>query len=387
MSGKLLAEPFRGQNESYITDAMPLAEAVKLWDISADILEMLCLSDEIEGAKNNHGQWEIPRNTQKPIPKWLRIECSSEVLIGVKNLRVFPGKNFFWVFRFNVILNKKVVENFPRLMEINNEEGNTLVCDSEISIVNGAHIIKIRPRDKYRNNVFYQLRYPTFIKVSVVPDGAKSVLKHLPILFGCVLLRFIMSVLVEYAGDRLPKMFSSYINNRFRTVVFKLEDDHVQKNSVVITRGYEYEAPITSLEPIRESVNPHMNTPIGHIIVPKGLKELTIQMKHLEKEKCDHFPDINIVAPNGDEFGFNCKFLSGELRCSTKSAKSCELGKYTGYKSANEEMTFVSPVHGNWHLSARNIGNGRDAFLEFSSNLPIQPVRKNEPGCEILGSE
>jgi len=113
------------------------------------------------------------------------------------------------------------------------------------------------------------------------------------------------------------------------------------------------------------------NIEIGYVSIPPGFTgTLEITMR-FATESGEAFPDLEVVAPNSDGFGYTREFLTGAGWQETSTAASSTRATYTGWNSNPERMTFENPMPGNWYLFAQSVMGTRVSEVFFSSNQPV----------------
>jgi len=245
-------------------------------------------------------------------------------------------------------------------------------------------VVKVKPVDGYKQNISYSLHYPVLKKIAKKTSIWGTLLKHTPVFsIECWFLKIIAYIANINADLESNKsLVYSYLHKRYRTVRFTLEDNLV--NNVVIKQGYTHDATlVTKIEPVIKTVKPKEELRLGYIIVESNIGAIEVKMRHFEKNNESHFPDMVIIAPNGDDFGFGCKHMNSRKTCHSEKLSSCKSSTYSGYMNRIEEMRFENPMEGKWSLVVRNIGNNNDTVIEFSCNLPIQPYDKDDVDCEF----
>ncbi|KRE51286.1 TasA family protein [Paenibacillus sp. Soil522] len=83
------------------------------------------------------------------------------------------------------------------------------------------------------------------------------------------------------------------------------------------------------------------------------------------------WPDLNIISPNGEAFGYNGSFVNGAGAQVNTSNTSSSKVSYTGYASNPEQMTFENPIEGTWTIQVRNADSGTTTAI-VSSNQQFQ---------------
>lgn len=62
------------------------------------------------------------------------------------------------------------------------------------------------------------------------------------------------------------------------------------------------------------------------------------------------WPDMNIVGPNGEEFGYADMFLNSGSPITDNSSQSSPEAFYSGYNASTESFTFKEPMIGKWQI-------------------------------------
>lgn len=127
--------------------------------------------------------------------------------------------------------------------------------------------------------------------------------------------------------------------------------------------------------------NDNYSTQYGYIDVPAG-GDFFINFNNLQTTST--WPDMNIIAPNGEKFGYTWTYLSSGSACSTTGASSCGLAQYTGYSPPNgttdeERYTFTNAMAGKWTIVLRN-AQGNSSTFNLNSNLTIVPYATGTGG-------
>ncbi len=88
------------------------------------------------------------------------------------------------------------------------------------------------------------------------------------------------------------------------------------------------------------------------------------------------WPDLNIVAPNGQKFGFSEDFLSfgheQQLNKGENGFSAADSAWYTGFSATDEKIIFNNPIPGKWTIEIRNDGGHKDSTFKVRSNYLLE---------------
>lgn len=88
------------------------------------------------------------------------------------------------------------------------------------------------------------------------------------------------------------------------------------------------------------------------------------------------WPDLNIVAPNGQKFGFSEKYLGGgSEQTITKGDNGMEAADeawYNGFGATDEKMIFTNPMPGKWTIEIRHDGGSSTSTFKVKSNYILE---------------
>jgi len=87
------------------------------------------------------------------------------------------------------------------------------------------------------------------------------------------------------------------------------------------------------------------------------------------------WPDLNIISPNGEHFGFQGEYLSGSNEQTNEDNSSSDKADYTGYgitpEDSIERFDFENPIPGKWSVYADNEGGSKNSSYNIKSNYPF----------------
>lgn len=110
----------------------------------------------------------------------------------------------------------------------------------------------------------------------------------------------------------------------------------------------------------------------GYIEVPNPPNPRTLEIKAffgtLSGASC---PDINIVSPIGERFGFRENFLNGPGDQEDTTNSSSSKAIYNGYGATDEEIIFETPISGRWYIEIRHDGVNSSSTFNLKSNYLI----------------
>ncbi|ARK22484.1 MULTISPECIES: flagellin [Sporosarcina] len=110
----------------------------------------------------------------------------------------------------------------------------------------------------------------------------------------------------------------------------------------------------------------------GYIIVPDPPDPSSFEITALFGTPSGaYWPDLNIVSPNGEKFGYEEQYLNNSGAVVDITNTSSTSAKYTGYGSADENMIFDNPISGKWTIEIRNNGGTKDSSFQLKSNYLI----------------
>lgn len=123
--------------------------------------------------------------------------------------------------------------------------------------------------------------------------------------------------------------------------------------------------------PAKKQVN------VGEIIVPNPPKLPTLEIEaFFGTISGQDWPDLNIVAPNGEKFGYSSKFLNSgvptQISAGTNGFSAAASAWYTGYTAKDEKMIFTNPIPGKWTIEIRNDGGNTDSTFTVRTNYKIE---------------
>lgn len=88
------------------------------------------------------------------------------------------------------------------------------------------------------------------------------------------------------------------------------------------------------------------------------------------------WPDLNIIAPNGQKIGYNGEYLtgSGEQKIESESGRfeAADEAWYNGFSATDEKMIFTNPIPGKWTIEIRHDGGSSDSTFKVKSNYIIE---------------
>ena len=159
-------------------------------------------------------------------------------------------------------------------------------------------------------------------------------------------------------------------------------------NGIKVLRGI-WEEEIASNIPVL--VQPWQSFAFGYVYIPSGWTgDLVIEMRDFVLNAPGSWPDLNVIAPNDEIFGFwyvgtTGNFLSGVGAGSTTGASSADLATNLGWGANEERFTFTNPIPGRWTVYLNNSGGSLPSSFTLSSNLRIVPF--GEGGTVTEGRE
>lgn len=115
--------------------------------------------------------------------------------------------------------------------------------------------------------------------------------------------------------------------------------------------------------PIKGSVMAKEYKEAHSVIVPAGTPDLSIAVNYLVGTGND-FPDMNVIAPNGDKFGIrwdNGTWSKMPITLSSKFLSTAEYS-FSGEKQGWEKMSFKSPLAGTWKVEIFNAGAAQTSY-------------------------
>lgn len=83
------------------------------------------------------------------------------------------------------------------------------------------------------------------------------------------------------------------------------------------------------------------------------------------------WPDMNIVSPNGEKFGFNEALLNGSSYQEDTQNTSSTKAIYSGYGATDETFKFENPISGKWIIEIRHDGGDSSSTFSLKSNYLI----------------
>lgn len=83
------------------------------------------------------------------------------------------------------------------------------------------------------------------------------------------------------------------------------------------------------------------------------------------------WPDLNVISPNGEEFGYGDTFLNSSGPSANSTNTSSTEATYNGFNASNEEFTFQNPIKGKWYLRIHHDGGNTTSTFKVSSNYHI----------------
>lgn len=119
------------------------------------------------------------------------------------------------------------------------------------------------------------------------------------------------------------------------------------------------------------TVYPGGGVSAGYIEVPENAKLLDVKA-FFGTISGDEWPDLNLMSPNGEWFGYYKKqYLSEQGQQVNYSNKSSTKATYNGWSAKDEEMTFENPISGKWYIEIRHDGGQIPSTFDVQSNYLI----------------
>ncbi len=122
------------------------------------------------------------------------------------------------------------------------------------------------------------------------------------------------------------------------------------------------------------TIGPYESLEYGFIDVKEG-ESFTVKVDEFSPILPGSWPDMNIVAPNGDTFGFGSTYLNGGSNCTDTSSSAYTSGEYSGWDDDNEYFSFnnvTAEGEGKWIVIINNQTSGSSNF-KLSSSSDITP--------------
>lgn len=127
------------------------------------------------------------------------------------------------------------------------------------------------------------------------------------------------------------------------------------------------------------TIGPNEKIAFGYIEVKEG-ESFSVKIDEFTPILPGAWPDLNIIAPNGDTFGYSSMFLNSGSYITNTTAESCQSSEYNGFNNTNEKYTFnniTSEGEGKWEIIIVNQSNGTSNF-KVSADLPITPYGEDK---------
>ncbi len=137
----------------------------------------------------------------------------------------------------------------------------------------------------------------------------------------------------------------------------------VNREGFPITEGF-----VAGSEPLRGNIAPLTEEQVSTVYVPAGQAMLRVVSSFMVNT-ANKYPDMLVIAPNGESFGV--KYMNGtwsESSMTKSNLLSCHQYKYDGDNGSFEVMTFTVPIEGMWKIKAFNQGNQNSDYV-ISTNI------------------
>ncbi|XKE94941.1 flagellin [Metaplanococcus flavidus] len=180
---------------------------------------------------------------------------------------------------------------------------------------------------------------------------------------------------VQASSDTLSSSDKAAIQNEVNQILKNIDDiaNDTKFNDINLlnVEGLKGTGSVPSTEKII-SVKPGEQVTAGYIDVPSPANPGTLEVTALFGTISGaEWPDLNIVSPNGEGFGFHKENLSGSTYQENLDNASSTKATYSGYGSSDEKMTFENPVSGKWYIEISNSGGSEESTFKLQSNYLI----------------
>jgi len=122
-------------------------------------------------------------------------------------------------------------------------------------------------------------------------------------------------------------------------------------------------------------IPPTTQITVGSITVAEG-ESFSVWIDNFTHVSGADFPDLVIIDPNGNRFGWGGQHLNSSGHVTTTNADSCEFAEYNGYTDQYERFDFTNVTSagaGVWHIIIDNSGGDVDSGFTLNSDKEITP--------------
>lgn len=167
--------------------------------------------------------------------------------------------------------------------------------------------------------------------------------------------------LVQQEMNQIMDNINSIANN---TEFNKIKLLNVPKEMTVEEITY---TDTTKME-IEVTVKPGQELVAGYIDVPPGEEKTIDLIAFFGTISGVNWPDMNIISPKGEMFGYSYPLLNGSGVEVDISNASSDKATYSGYSAENETFEFEKPASGRWYIRIHNTGGGETSTFKVKSN-------------------
>lgn len=170
-------------------------------------------------------------------------------------------------------------------------------------------------------------------------------------------------------------------NTEFNTIKLLNVPEEVTVEQVTHTNTSKTEVEVT--------VYPGQQVIAGYIEIKEGDTEPIDIFGNFGSITGASWPDMNIVGPAGEEYGFADTYLNSGGAITNNNIPSASSGYYSGYGSGDENYKFVNPKPGKWIIRIHHDGGQNTSTFKVKSNyyiigLPEELETTNTTTTEIV---
>lgn len=152
-------------------------------------------------------------------------------------------------------------------------------------------------------------------------------------------------------------------NTEFNTIKLLNVPDEITMEEVTYTD--------TSKTEIEVTVKPGQQVLAGYIeVMPSDTATMNL-LAMFGTISGSAWPDMNIISPNGEEFGYGDTFLNSGGPVTNTSNSSSESASYNGYNASDERIGFTKPIPGKWLIRIHHDGGQETSTFKIKSNYYI----------------
>lgn len=171
-------------------------------------------------------------------------------------------------------------------------------------------------------------------------------------------------VLIQGEINQIKEGINGLANNtEFNTIKLLNVPDFATIEKVTHTDSTKKEISVT--------VKPQQQVVAGYIEIKEGDIDPIELFAAFGSITGASWPDMNIISPNGEEFGYADMFLNSNSPITDTTNSSSSEAFYNGYNASNEEFNFKDPIKGKWLIKIHHDGGEKETTFKVKSNYHI----------------